>query len=193
MARPLRIEYPGAIYHVMSRGNARQRIFRDDEDRTQSLGYLEDSVVRCGWELFSFVLMPNHFYLRRGTQRLARWPRRPRPCRCLPSLRSARNRCATGEPLFEGRPWLVARQPGLGRSHSISHEVSPSDSLAAWLSRRLSTATLRELATPLGLGRPESVSNLTRRMERQLAKDPTTRRELAKIEAQIARETKNKV
>jgi chromosomal replication initiation ATPase DnaA len=64
---------------------------------------------------------------------------------------------------------------------------------AAWLSRRLTTATLRELASPLGLGRPESVSNLTRRMERQLAKVPSTKKELARIEARLARRTKNKV
>jgi REP element-mobilizing transposase RayT len=63
MARPLRIEFPAAIYHVMSRGNARQAIFRDDADHQNLLDYLEDAVVRCGWELFSFVLMPNHFHL----------------------------------------------------------------------------------------------------------------------------------
>ncbi len=57
MVRPLRIEYPGAIYHAMSRGNAQQAIFRDDIDRQKLLEYLEDSVVRCGWELFSFVFM----------------------------------------------------------------------------------------------------------------------------------------
>jgi len=79
MARPLRIEYAGAIYHVMSRGNARQAILRDDRDRQMLLDGLEDTVVRCGWELFSFVFMPNHTHLffrtprpnlSRGMQRL---------------------------------------------------------------------------------------------------------------------------
>ncbi len=79
MARPLRIEYPGAIYHVMSRGNARQAIVRDDVDRQKLLTDLEDTVGRCGWEMFSFVFMPNHFHLffrtprpnlSRGMQRL---------------------------------------------------------------------------------------------------------------------------
>ena len=64
---------------------------------------------------------------------------------------------------------------------------------AAWLSRRLTMATLRELLVPLGLSRPESVSNLPRHMERQLAKEPNMQRDRAKIEARIARETKNKV
>ena len=79
MARPLRIEYAGAIYHVMSRGNARQAIFRDDADRQKLRDDLEDTVVRCGWELFAFVFMPNPFHLffrtprpnlSRGMQRL---------------------------------------------------------------------------------------------------------------------------
>ncbi len=63
MARPLRIEYPGAIYHVMSRGNARQRIFHDDGDYQRLLDGLAQTVQRCGWEVLSFVLMPNHLHL----------------------------------------------------------------------------------------------------------------------------------
>lgn len=61
MVRPLLgIEYPSAIYHAMSRGNSRRAIFRDDADRQKLLEYLEDSVVRCGWELFSYVFTPSN-------------------------------------------------------------------------------------------------------------------------------------
>ena len=49
MARPLRIEYPGAVYHVMSRGNARQGIVADDRDRLQFLSLLAHVVDRYGW------------------------------------------------------------------------------------------------------------------------------------------------
>jgi len=63
MARPLRIEFPGAIYHVMSRGNARRRIVHDDRDHERLLEGLGQTVRRCGWELFRFVLMPNHLHL----------------------------------------------------------------------------------------------------------------------------------
>ena len=63
---------------------------------------------------------------------------------------------------------------------------------AAWLSRRLTTATLRELSVPLGLTRPESVSNLTRRMERVLSRDPKLKRDLTRLEFGLARKTKNK-
>ncbi len=63
MARPLRIQFPGAIYHVMSRGNARQTVFLDAPDYQRFLDGLARTVARFGWELFSFVLMPNHFHL----------------------------------------------------------------------------------------------------------------------------------
>ena len=63
MARPLRIEFPGAIYHVMSRGNVRQTVFRDDSDYQRLIKGLETVVGRLGWDLLCFVLMPNHFHL----------------------------------------------------------------------------------------------------------------------------------
>lgn len=63
MARPLRIEFPGAIYHVMARGNARQTLFQGDDDYHRLLAGLEKTVQRTGWEVFSFVWMPNHIHL----------------------------------------------------------------------------------------------------------------------------------
>jgi putative transposase len=49
MPRRLRIEFEGAIYHVMARGNARQDIVHDDDDRRRLLVDLERAVVRCDW------------------------------------------------------------------------------------------------------------------------------------------------
>ena len=63
MARPLRIEYSGAVYHVMSRGNGRQNIFRDQRDYGRLLEGLEATVDKFGFEIFSFVCMPNHIHL----------------------------------------------------------------------------------------------------------------------------------
>lgn len=63
MARPLRIEYPGALYHVTARGNARQDIFLDDEDRQRFLGVLARVVSRCHLLLHAYCLMDNHFHL----------------------------------------------------------------------------------------------------------------------------------
>jgi REP element-mobilizing transposase RayT len=63
MARPLRIEFPGALYHITSRGNAGQRVFRDDGDRETFLATLAWVVARFGWRCHAYCLMDNHVHL----------------------------------------------------------------------------------------------------------------------------------
>ena len=63
MARPLRIQFPGALYHVTNRGNNRASLFKDDDDRTAFLGILAQSVDTYQIRLHSFVLMSNHWHL----------------------------------------------------------------------------------------------------------------------------------
>ena len=63
MARPLRIQYAGAYYHVMNRGNRREDIFITDQDRKVFLDALADSCETYQIKLISYVLMSNHFHL----------------------------------------------------------------------------------------------------------------------------------
>ena len=63
MARPVRLEFEGAVYHVTARGNERRRIFRRDEDQRQFPVTLEQSVAQFGLGLHGFCLMPNHYHL----------------------------------------------------------------------------------------------------------------------------------
>ena len=63
MARPLRIQYENAYYHVTCRGNARQNIFSTDADRSTFLDLLGRSVVIYQTEILAYVLMSNHFHL----------------------------------------------------------------------------------------------------------------------------------
>lgn len=63
MARPLRIEYEGAVYHVTSRGNAKKRIFKDDIDRDKFLETLSIVVNRFNWLCHAYCLMDNHYHL----------------------------------------------------------------------------------------------------------------------------------
>jgi REP element-mobilizing transposase RayT len=63
MVRPLRIEFPGAVYHVTSRGNARQAIFIDNEDRGGFLDVLSMVVERFKWLCHAYCLMENHYHL----------------------------------------------------------------------------------------------------------------------------------
>jgi putative transposase len=63
MARPLRIEFPGALYHVTSRGNARAPIFLEDGDRRSFLDILGEVVERYRWLCHAYCLMTNHYHL----------------------------------------------------------------------------------------------------------------------------------
>jgi len=63
MARPLRIDFPGGIYHVASRGNAKAEIFYDDADRRAFLEVVADSVERFNWLCHAYCLMANHYHL----------------------------------------------------------------------------------------------------------------------------------
>lgn len=63
MSRPLRIEYPDAVYHVTSRGNARNDIFHSDADREAFLEILSGNVKRFNWLCHAYCLMDNHYHL----------------------------------------------------------------------------------------------------------------------------------
>jgi len=63
MARPLRIEFPGAVYHVTNRGNERKAVFRDDQDRKMFLDTLKGVTLRYNWLCHAYCLMENHYHL----------------------------------------------------------------------------------------------------------------------------------
>ena len=63
MGRTPRVEYAGALYHVMCRGNRRETIFEDEQDCCLFLETLAEVCARTGWEVCAYVLMPNHYHL----------------------------------------------------------------------------------------------------------------------------------
>jgi putative transposase len=63
MPRKLRIQFAGAVYHVLDRGDRREEIFRDDADRKRFLDTLAEACERTGWRIHAYVLMSNHYHL----------------------------------------------------------------------------------------------------------------------------------
>jgi len=61
MARPLRIEYAGALHHLMTRGNGRGDVFADDDDREAFLSESARIYGRFDWLVWSYCLMGNHY------------------------------------------------------------------------------------------------------------------------------------
>ena len=63
MARPLRLEFAGALYHVTSRGDRREGIYADDADRSCWIGVLAHTCERFNWRVHAYCLMSNHYHL----------------------------------------------------------------------------------------------------------------------------------
>ena len=62
MPRQLRREFAGAIYHVMNRGDRREAIFRNDQDRRMFLATLTETCGKTEWQIHAYCLMRNHFH-----------------------------------------------------------------------------------------------------------------------------------
>jgi putative transposase len=69
MSRPLRIEFPGAIYHITSRGDRRESIYHDDEDRAAQLAIVAQAMERFDAQVLAYCLMGNHYHLVLQTRR----------------------------------------------------------------------------------------------------------------------------
>jgi len=63
MARPLRLEYPGAVYHIAARGERREPIFENDADRLEFLSLFSKEVHQQGWIVYAFCLLDDHYQL----------------------------------------------------------------------------------------------------------------------------------
>jgi len=63
MARPLRIEFAGALYHVTSRGDGQEDIYLDDKDRESFLNVMSGVCTRFNWVVHAYCLMTNHYHL----------------------------------------------------------------------------------------------------------------------------------
>src|SRR6266436_345963 len=73
MARKLRVQYPGAIYHVMNRGDRREAIFTSDKDQLLFLETLTEASDKTDWQVHAWCLMKNHFHLVIETPRGIWW------------------------------------------------------------------------------------------------------------------------
>ena len=100
MARKLRVQYPGAIYHVMSRGNRRERIFVDDQDRRKFLQTLSEACQKTGWQVHAYPWSSYGEYLKAPRQR-SRWVRVDR---LLGEMRIPRDSAAGGREFERPRP-----------------------------------------------------------------------------------------
>jgi len=110
MPRPLRIQFPGAVYHVMNRGNGRQAIFADATDAQRFIELLAEIAAPLDWRCYAYCLMTNHYHLLVQTPQANLW----QGMHMLNSryVKAFQRRCGRGGHLLERRyrPILVERQ-----------------------------------------------------------------------------------
>ena len=109
MPRKARVEFAGAVYHLLDRGDRREAIFRDDCDRESFLATLGQACGRTGWRVHAWVLMTNHYHLLVETPQAnlvagMRW------FQTTYTVRFNRRHCLNGH-LFQGRYKAVTVDP----------------------------------------------------------------------------------
>jgi len=188
MARPLRIEYPNAIYHVLARDNAKQAIFHIEDDYRRMVDGLSKTVGRTGWEVFAYVWMPNHIQLNPvcGRRPLVSHPR-DWPWSSYPGFCSKAKQADWIEYDDVLNAWQADQVPKVRKLSSLNateaisivaeyfgttvesfqtrRTASVERDIAAWMAHRRTTSTVRELSDAFGLRHPDSVSNFIRRAE----------------------------
>jgi putative transposase len=184
MARPLRVEYEGAMYHVIVRGNERRAVFLDDSDRERYLRRLAHYRERFGFRLYAFCLMSNHVHLaiRSGKEPLSRIMRGLQG-----SYTQAFNRRhRRAGHLFQGRykAFLVQEDPYLLGLVRYIHEnpmrarIVDRPELYEWSSDRWyrkgrgpEWLDVDPVLSMLGRGRKAAVAAYRRLMSRQIGRD----------------------
>jgi len=120
MARKLRLEYEGALYHVINRGNYRAAVFAEEGARKAFMGCLFEACEKAGWVLHGYVLMSNHYHLALETPRGnlvegMRW------LQCTFATRFNRFRGESGH-VFQGRYKALVVESGEGLG-AVAHYI----------------------------------------------------------------------
>lgn len=153
MARKVRVEFEGAIYHVMCRGDRRECIFEDDEDRARFIQTLGQACQRTGWRIHAYVLMSNHYHWLVETPQAnlvagMRWFQS-----CF-TIRYNRRHRKSGH-LFQGRYKAVLVEPGVGYFALLSDYIHLNPARAGLIRRKANLLDYRWSSLPWYVVRPQ--------------------------------------
>ena len=165
MPRPPRVEFLGAIYHLISRGDGRRRLFHDDGHYQRLMRGLKDEVQRSGWQAMASCWMPNHIHL------LFKTPE--------PNLSRGMQHSLSGYA-----NWYAKRNQ---RSGAAGRDI------AAYLCRRWTGVSLAKLSALFGLEHPDSSSNLVRRAKQRAEKSLEYRKTISLLETKQSLRIENQL
>ncbi len=191
MARKIRVEFEGAIYHVMCRGDRRENIFDDETDRERFLETLGQACERTGWKIHAYVLMSNHYHWLLETPRPdlvagMRWFQS-----CITARHNRRHR-KSGH-LFQGRYKAMLVEPGRsGYFSAVSDYIHLNPARAQLIGKKGSLESYRWSSFPAYLiaprGRPAWLETSMVLGELGLSDRPSGRRAYARRMERRARE-----
>jgi putative transposase len=153
VARKIRVEFEGATYHVMCRGDRRENIFEDDADRMRFLETLAEVCQRTGWKIHAYVLMSNHYHWLLETPR----PNLVVGMRWFQSCWTARynRRHRKVGHLFQGRyKAMLVEAGGSGYFPAVADYIHLNPARAGLLDKRGGLRTYRWSSLPSYLGSP---------------------------------------
>jgi REP element-mobilizing transposase RayT len=184
MARPLRIEYPGAYYHVVNRGQSRRNIFIKDKGRQTFLDLLADMARLWKVEIYAYCLMENHYHLLLSTPTGAL----SRPMRHLDGIYTQKfNRVHHRDgPLFRGRYKAILIEMKR-RKRGRENEARM---VAIYLGRQLGGHRHEEIGKTVGLGKASSVSSAYLLMRERVATEKQLQQRVRKIEEALTKSKK---
>ena len=168
MARKIRIEYAGAAYHVMARGNQGRDIYADDRDRKLWLETLGQACEKTGWRIHAWVMMNNHYHLLLETPEAnlvagMKW---------LQGTYTQRynSRHEIFGHLFQGRYKAVLVEPEVDNYFAVAAKTRKGawekEVLAGWLCQH-TTARRRWVSERLGMGDESRVTQAIGRLKRK--------------------------
>ena len=146
VARKLRVEYPGAIYRVMDRGDRREEIFKDDKDRARFLKPLGQSCAKPGWQLQAPCLMGSHCHLAADTSESCVRVAARQPCH-RPGGPSSGLNAPSSKSATMAAPHRQPTPPPHGRPQNQPHPLSSPHRPPLRPGR--STRSLEQTANPL--------------------------------------------
>ncbi len=219
MPRLPRVQYAGAIYHILTRGDGRRRLFHDDGHYERFAPGLAEEVDRSGWIAIAYCWLPNHIHalIKTPEANLCRGMQHWR-CRLCQLVRQAESPWRT--PVQWTLQGLPVEDEGANRRRrrrmypvtvdailqatALEHGTSADAyggyrsrtggrDVAAMLCRCRTTATLRELSARFGLSHPDSASDLVRRGKRFAESNRDVARKVASIEKTLGLNPESRV
>jgi len=192
------------MYHVVTRGDGRRRLFHDEGHYQRFTKGLQEQVDRCGWQVIAYCWTPNHIHglIRTPVDRLKDWVYGGEEfLRTMVQLANREDESTdVRQSIRKSKHTVEAIIAATAREYGVDPETyrgfrsgAPGRDVAAYLCRRYTTATLAELSNAFGLSHRDSSGDLVQRARSAREQNPKIDRRISKIEKHMSLNPESRV